>query len=273
MSSSSLSTPSPMPTPPVSPGGAEEAHKRITWDLSMDLLFLRQIRGSRNLFCRNSTALEDAAKCLADFDARFKGLKKKGAYDRLGLLVKQHGKEDAEKKRKSGSEEEYSELDLILTEIVSLKAEKENGGSGKALSAKDDKVLAAKLRDDATRKLGEKSTAKSQTPDGQGQAKRAMKQSPVSEVLDFMQEKHSAAMNVEARKVALEEEKFKHQTSAEMVDLEKRKVDIMEMEAKAKLEAEKAERESKKTKDELDREERRMYMDMMKTVIQKQINQ
>ena len=98
--------------------------QRIVWDAAMDLFLLRQIRGMGNPFLRGSTAMEEVVVILSQQDQRFSGLRKKGATDRLHLLMTKLQAKDTRSKAASGVSEEFTEADALLTKRRSSSSSK-----------------------------------------------------------------------------------------------------------------------------------------------------
>ena len=98
--------------------------QRVVWDAAMDLFLLRQIRGTGNPFFRGSTAMEEVVVILSQQDQRFSGLRKKGATDRLHLLMTKLQAKDTRSKAASGVSEEFTEADALLTKSRSSSSSK-----------------------------------------------------------------------------------------------------------------------------------------------------
>lgn len=120
-SSSVSSVESESPQPP------SESRSRLVWDMAMDLIFLRQVRGTGNPFVRSSSTLDEVVLALTTHDNRFAGLKKKGASDRLNMLMTKHLQRDGKSRAASGASEDYQELGQLPTELSELKKEKRRG--------------------------------------------------------------------------------------------------------------------------------------------------
>ena len=61
--------------------------KQIRFDLTMDLLMLRQVRATEDTFVRGSPAFDEVAAAMQSLgDSRFNGLTKKGVRGRTCLL-------------------------------------------------------------------------------------------------------------------------------------------------------------------------------------------
>ena len=110
--------------------------QRIVWDAAMDLFLLRQIRGTGNPILRGSTAMEEVVVILSQQDQRFSGLRKKGATDRLHLLMTKFQAKETRSKAASGVSEE---ADALLTELVALKKEKEQAAASQSAALKSEK--------------------------------------------------------------------------------------------------------------------------------------
>ena len=99
--------------------------QRIVWDAAMDLFQLRQIRGTGNPFLRGSTSMEEVVVILSQqSNQRFSGLRKKGATDRLHLLMTKVQAKETRSKAASGVSEEFTEADALLTKRRSSSSSK-----------------------------------------------------------------------------------------------------------------------------------------------------
>ncbi|XP_065196146.1 uncharacterized protein LOC135827604 [Sycon ciliatum] len=135
---------------------------RIVFDLTMDLILLRQVMAHPNPFVRGSPAMDNVADELAKQDAaRFGSLTKKSVRDRLMKMLEHHAKGDAWRRRQSGSAEDYTEKTQLLTELTQVYAERSMPQEREAAAAVTSRAVALQLRDSACRTLGGKGTSAS----------------------------------------------------------------------------------------------------------------
>ena len=202
--------------------------QRIVWDAAMDLFLLRQIRGTGNPFLRGSTAMEEVVVILSQQDQRFSGLRKKGATDRLHLLMTKFQAKETRSKAASGVSEEFTEADALLTELVALKKEKEEAAASQSAAQKNEKQIAETLRQDACKKLSEKQSTEGRAGGSQRSPRTSASSQrdvePVKELIQYLETKNNAMRTLEERKLKLEEDKFNSTSSKESVELEARKL-------------------------------------------------
>ena len=199
-------------------------------------------------------------------EAKFVGLTKKAVRDRVLLLLDQHGKADAKKRKGSGTDEEYGELERLLTELRDLQLEKDKAKQPAAQAAQADRARAEALREEACSTLASKSLLASKS--AEPPAKRA-KLSATEVVTACIREKNESEaeaekrrMTLEERKVAIQEKQLEQAQSGEHLKLESAKLELQKAELEAKVTQEKAERESRDKRDD-------MFMAIMNRVIEK----
>ena len=104
------------------PDRSEQEKKKLRFNLAMDLVLLRQVRGHGDaVFARGSPVFENVAQELSQFDKdNFFGITKKAVRDRVFLLLGQHRRNEEWNKKQSGTKEEFDEKTLLLTELNEL---------------------------------------------------------------------------------------------------------------------------------------------------------
>ena len=192
----------PVPTQATAGPDVASPKAQMRFDLHMDLVLLRHLCFVENPFVRGSSGMEETAKALAGSgEAKFVGLTKKAVRDRVLLLLDQHGKADAKKHKGSGTDEEYGELERLLTELRDLQLEKDKA---KQPAAQADRARAEALREEACSTLASKSLLASKS--AEPPAKRA-KLSTTEVVTACIREKNEREAEAEKRRMTLEERK------------------------------------------------------------------
>ncbi|XP_065185763.1 uncharacterized protein LOC135816497 [Sycon ciliatum] len=227
--------------------------------------------------------MDDVVDELSSQDRRFGNLKKKGASDRLHLLMSKQKSKDSKSKSAYGIVEDFSEADVLLTELQELKAEKEQAAVAVVTAKHAEKAVAEQMRADACRTLSEKSSAE----DRPQKTKRSSTYDQADPIITYLEKKNDALLKIEERKVYLEEEKFAASHGANAVALEERRLALQEREMALKEEAQRDELASKKKKEqeeskkaeddrqdrkqkaEQDREERSMFLQLMAATVKK----
>eukprot|EP00117_Sycon_ciliatum_P044941 scpid77857/ scgid1945/ len=289
-------SPPRVPSPPSS--GGKDKPKCIKFDLSMDLILLRQLRGGTNPFLRGSPGYEEAALALDSLgDPRFAGITKKGSRDRTLLMLEAHQKGDLWKKKQSGSDEEFTEKVALMTELADLKYEASEKSAAKQVAPAADRQAALLLRDEATSTLGPVKRKSEKSDDATGMNPKSKKQdapkaSACEVVVGYLEEKSKVELEetqrrreLEERRVAVDEKRLQEEFSDESKEIERRKMALEEQRLEAQKEKERGEREEaraeraarqKRAEAKADREAREKrdgaMMELLSKLVAKQAN-
>ena len=207
-----------LPVPIQATAGPDVASTKaqMRFDLHMDLVLLRHLCFVENPFVRGSSGMEETAKALAGSgEAKFVGLTKKAVRDRALLLLDQHGKADAKKRKGSGTDEEYGELErLLLTELRDLQLEKDKA---KQPAAQADRARAEALREEACSTLASKSLLASKSAEPPAKRAKLCATEVVTACIREKNEREAEAektrMTLEERKVAIQKKKLESKHS------------------------------------------------------------
>ena len=197
---------------------------------------------------------------------------------------------------RSGSDEQYTEKDQLLTELATLQKEKDPPPANATAAARAERTVALQLRDDACATFGQKRSA--DKSEKEPEVRRRATASIADNMLLYFEEKDEREEEAARRRLSVEQEKLRlqereleakiKQQNAEAVrldseiknkeqerkmemeklDVEKMRLRAQERELELKHEREQREATRREQKEDEDRKERQELMKLMFSKLQ-----
>ena len=248
------------------PDRSEQEKKKLRFNLAMDLVLLRQVRGHGDaVFARGSPVFENVAQELSQFDKdNFFGITKKAVRDRVFLLLGQHRRNEEWNKKQSGTKEEFDEKTLLLTELNELYEDRDTLVNKQREDQQTEAQRAVVIRDNACKNLSKKQPTDADADADAGEendapaAKRRRSyglppSSSTESVVKYLREKQTAQQSLEQERLELERERLK---------LQKQELD-------QKQEREREEREARRRKEDDERREKLAMLTILERLADK----
>eukprot|EP00743_Colponemidia_sp_Colp-15_P004974 GILK01005360.1.p1 GENE.GILK01005360.1~~GILK01005360.1.p1 ORF type:complete len:284 (-),score=59.47 GILK01005360.1:50-859(-) len=236
------------------PNEQKDQGKKFKFFPQRDIVLLREIETLEPWAAGHGQVLKTWIKVAENVSTVFKvKITDRACQDRFKLLETWFRKNDQENLRKSGKEEEFEERQQLLTEILAAKDDwestKDSTISTQKAKKEEEQSKAEELREAALKTLREKSS----TEDGDSRSSSSKKKRKQAEAITEL-------VLLTKEEIRTSQDRFQRQLqdAEEERAIKRRKLELKEKELSARL----LELEETKKDKEIDREERRRFMEL-----------